>query len=201
MSGVLIFYLCLYYKHTTMKTLVIHPQDESTDFLKQIYEPIEDKLVVTGGKTEQELTTLIESHDRILMLGHGTPYGLLNWGQGKWKVNHPYLINRTHAPILKEKDCIFIWCNADEFVVRNKLNGFFSGMFISEVQEAVVEKVVATQDEVDESNYTFSELMSEHINKPTKEVFKRVKEMYGQFSIKNPVVSYNSERLYYEKQP
>ena len=39
---------------------------------------------------------------------------------------------------LKKKDnSVFIWCNADQFVNRYNLKGFYTGMFISEVMEAV----------------------------------------------------------------
>ena len=61
-----------------MKTLVIHPEDKSTDFLSPIYAPITNKTVIKGGIYKSELQGLIESHDRIIMLGHGAPYGLLN---------------------------------------------------------------------------------------------------------------------------
>ena len=60
------------------KTLVIHPTDPSTDFLKLIYKD--------RGFTEihedfdaNRLTSAIEQHDRILLLGHGYPNGLLNY--------------------------------------------------------------------------------------------------------------------------
>ncbi len=61
-----------------MKILIIHPDDPTTDFLSQIYAQFVDKTVVKGGITKSELRELIESHDRILLLGHGSPYGLLS---------------------------------------------------------------------------------------------------------------------------
>ena len=182
----------------TIKTLVIHPKDRSTDFLSTIYESIEDKTVVTGGKTKEELKRLIESHDRVMIMGHGTPYGLLNWGEGKWKINYPYIIGVDFVELLSEKtDTIYIWCNADEFVDRHKLKGFYSGMFISEVGEAKVFDIIVEQNVVDESNNTFAELMSEHIKESSYTIYEKVKYQYGLLAESNPVVSYNSVRLYH----
>lgn len=56
-----------------MKTLIIHPEDPTTSFLSQIYALLTNKTIITGGITKPELWKLIESHDRTLLLGHGTP--------------------------------------------------------------------------------------------------------------------------------
>ena len=60
-----------------MKTLIIHPQDPSTTFLSPIYANLRNKTVIKSGITKSELRELIVSHDRVLMLGHGSPYGNL----------------------------------------------------------------------------------------------------------------------------
>jgi|GEM_PF-6234508 len=39
----------------SIKTLVIHPKDPTTDFLKPIYSNIIDKTVITGGVTKKRL--------------------------------------------------------------------------------------------------------------------------------------------------
>jgi len=46
-----------------MKTLVIHPKDDSTDFLSAIYNKLEDVTLVTGGWTQAQILVGIESHD------------------------------------------------------------------------------------------------------------------------------------------
>ena len=38
-----------------MKCLIIHPEDQSTTFLKQIYEPLKNKTVIEGDITKSEL--------------------------------------------------------------------------------------------------------------------------------------------------
>ena len=59
-----------------MKTLIIHPEDKTTDMLKHAYENHPKYTVCRdNGITKAELWALIEQHDRIIMLGHGLPGG------------------------------------------------------------------------------------------------------------------------------
>ena len=116
-----------------MKTLIIHPDDRSTDFLRPIYSGIKGATVLTKNVSKYRLEKEIKSHDQILMLGHGSPYGLLNLagiGDGL------YAVGEKQVPLLRDKRCIFIWCNADVFVKRYRLKGLYTGMFISEIKEA-----------------------------------------------------------------
>ena len=55
-----------------MKTLVIHPKDDSTDFLCPIYESIECKTILRCGLSKNEAAEQISVHDRIknLIVGY-----------------------------------------------------------------------------------------------------------------------------------
>ena len=68
-----------------MKTLIVHPKDDSTFFLDIVYKNIPNKTIITGGITKTELKELIKSHDRVMMMGHGSPGGLFSVGQFKVK--------------------------------------------------------------------------------------------------------------------
>ena len=179
-----------------MKTLVIHPEDPSTFFLDIVYENIEDLTLITGGVTKQEIKDLIKKHDRVMMMGHGSPGGLFSVGQ--FENSNGYIIDSSMVELLKEKDnSVFIWCNADQFVERYDLKGFYTGMFISEVGEAYYCGLPDTiQPEVDESNYSFVEIMGECINLDTKLIHQVVTTRYGMLVEHNPVAKYNHERLY-----
>lgn len=179
-----------------MKTLVIHPQDDSTFFLDIVYRNIEDLTLITGGVTKQEVKDLIKDHDRVMMMGHGSPGGLFSVGQ--FNTNNGYIIDSSMVDLLKEKDnSVFIWCNADQFVERYDLKGFYTGMFISEVGEAYYCGLPDTeQPEVDESNYSFVEIMGECINYEPRLIHFIAKERYGHLIEHNPVAKYNHERLY-----
>ena len=64
-----------------MKTLIIHPADESTTFLDIVYKNIPNKTVVKGGCSKMDVMNLIKEHDRVMMMGHGSPGGLFSIGQ------------------------------------------------------------------------------------------------------------------------
>lgn len=179
-----------------MSTLVIHPKDESTDFLFPIYDPIQDKTIITGGANKTELRKLIEIHDRIIVLGHGTPGGLMSVGQ--FPNVGSYIIDETMATLLSEKkDNIYIWCNADQFVNRNQLSGFFSGMFISELEEAICYDFWdLEQHTIDESNDGFAEIVSRYVNESLDVLFKNVLREYRILGKANPIAQFNLERLY-----
>jgi hypothetical protein len=102
------------------------------------------------------------------------------------------------VPILKEKDNnVFIWCNADKFVDGFKLEGFYSGMFISEVGEAHYCGLPGTeQDQVDESNYAFVNIIAKYINEDKNIIHENVKKEYGVLAEENPIALYNNNRLY-----
>lgn len=180
-----------------MKTLIIHPKDSSTGFLDIVYEPIVDKTIITGGISKLEVHELIESHDRVMMMGHGSPYGLFSVGQF-YGLGGSYIIDIETIPLLKQKEnSVFIWCNADEFVNRYQLKGFYSGMFISEVGEANYCGLPGTsQDMVDESNYGFCHIISKYINEPTNVIHENVISEYGVIAENNSVALYNKIRLY-----
>ena len=144
-----------------MKTLIIHPKDRTTTFLNPIYESISNKTVIDGGITKDELLRQIKNNDRIIMLGHGSSLGLFSIGNFFDNSGYPsdnHIIDGLFVSSLMEKEnCIYIWCYANKFVNKNRLNGFYTGMFISEVSEAYycgipgIEQVI-----IDESNEIFS---------------------------------------------
>jgi hypothetical protein len=180
------------------KTLVIHPKDFSTDFLKPIYEEIPYKTIVNGVLTVEQINKLIKEHDRIIMLGHGTPDGLLGVG----RFDRPYAISHETAKYLRPKECVYIWCNADQYCIKNNLKGLYSGMFISEVGEAVVCGVKnPTQKMVNESNDIFSEVMRITIDKELEVIHETLMDDYGALAKTNPIAYYNNKRLYLNQQP
>lgn len=179
-----------------MKTLIIHPLDASTGFLDIVYTPVIDKTIVTGGISKDELKELIISHDRIMMMGHGSPDGLFSIGC--FSKCGAYIIDWDMVELLNKKDDnVFIWCNADKFVNKYHLKGFYSGMFISEVGEAYYCGIPGMkQDMVDESNYGFCNIIAKHINETKYVIHENVTKEYGLIAEENPVAYYNNIRLY-----
>lgn len=166
-----------------MKTLVLHPTDPSTDFLKEIYRDKNFTVINDPLTTERELKKQINNHSRVIMMGHGWAGGLFGFRNTRFDMRF--------VPLLREKLCVCIWCNADEFFKRHELIGFYTGMFISEVGEANYFGIKVTQEEIDYSNNLFAGLMNQYIN--YFHIFDLIKESYVGDC---PVIRFNNERLY-----
>lgn len=177
-------------------TLIIHPKDHSTDFLKPIYANIQNKTVITGGIGKRELDQLIKRYGRILMLGHGSPAGLFS--VGRFPNSWGYIIDDVSAMYLRGKQTMCIWCNADEYVWKNKLRGLFTGMFISELDEACQCGLVnVSQEMIDESNERFTYIIGQTITEQINIIYTQLVEGYCELALTNPVARYNYQRLYY----
>jgi hypothetical protein len=179
-----------------MKTLIVHPEDPSTSFLSQIYAPLPNTTVVQSGVTKSELRSLLESHDRILMLGHGSLYGLLNPGQSSDA--GLYIIDDLMVlPLKSKRNNIFIWCYAGKFVQKHGLSGLYTGMFINEVREArsyCFENI--DENLIGQSNERFSWIVSKYLNQPIEVLFQKILYEYGLLARTNPIAKFNLERLY-----
>ena len=81
-----------------MKTLVIHPQDYTTDVLSLTYKDKKNWTIINDCNiSNDELTEQIKQHDRIIIMGHGSPNGLFN------PVNPGFLIDKRHTFYLRQK--------------------------------------------------------------------------------------------------
>lgn len=169
-----------------MRTLVIHPKDETTDFLCKIYAD-KDWKVVNSKLTKTALIKQIAAHDRIVMLGHGCESGLLHFRQ--------LIIDKTFVPLLKEKSCVCIWCYADEFVNEHGLQGFYSGMFISELIEAFENEIDSNWEDIRHSNALFAEAVNQSID--TDKILENVKELYQKEGDNCEVINFNRARLFF----
>jgi len=167
-----------------MKTLVIHPKDTSTDFLSTIYSD-KDWTVINTNTSKKFLKEQIKSHDRIIMLGHGTPCGLLGFDR--------FVIDSTLVYLLREKDCVCIWCNADIFVKKYGLKGFFTGMIISEYEEAIMCCVPTNSFWINESNTNFALAIKNSIDE--ENMLEKAKLLYEG---NNAVVEFNRNNFFSE---
>lgn len=179
-----------------MKTLVLHIDDRTTDFLKPIYSDIKNKTVyneynpVSGDRAK--IIRAVEVHDRVILLGHGYPRGMFGFGS--------LFTDTAFVQALKKKDdnVIYIWCHASDYVINNRLKGFSTGMFISEVAEAAFYGIHATQDQIDYQNNLFVDLVKEQIDNGNTNT-KSIKDLVyaGYTSDTCEVIKYNRSRLRY----
>ena len=169
-----------------MKTLVIHPADKSTDFLKKIYEDIENKTVLTTNLDYETVAEELQKpYDLIILCGHGWQGGLYD------RINGFTAVNSRHAQYLKNKNVIGIWCNADEYFRIFHVDGLFAtGMFISEMKEALDCDILTTEKEIEESSTIFANVMKTAMKTPEK-----IKEIITESYVAphNPVVKVNRQ--------
>ena len=179
-----------------MKDLIIHPEDSTTDFLSQIYASLTNKTVIRGDISKSEIPKLIESHDRVLMLGHGSPNGLLSIDM--FPDAGSYIIDDSMVLSLKNKtNCLFIWCHANQFVQRHGLSGFYSGRFISEVGEGFCYGFDDVDwNMIDQSNDRFAAIVSKYLNEPMEILYQKLLIEYGFMARTNPIARFNLDRLY-----
>lgn len=167
-----------------MKTLVIHPSDRTTDMLCLIYKNRDWTVCRDNGISDEELRELIKTHDRIIMLGHGTPYGLINSRRSG------YIVNSSHVDLLKEKECISIWCKSDEFFSKYNIPGFHTGMIISEVDEEyyMLGYAPLNEEEILNNMLFFSRIVAECIDMSPIDMKKHILNKYN---FKDEVTQYN----------
>lgn len=134
---------------------VIHANDPTTKVLSCLYQQLEDmKTHVTERNSSSDVQRSIRADDVIMMLGHGNEYGLFSKPEdGKYK---RFMITDKHVQFLRGKTCIGIWCYANKFAEKYGLRGLFSGMIISELQEAIDLGVSATKEEIDREMEKFA---------------------------------------------
>lgn len=177
--------LCSNFRDNQSETLVLHPDDPTTDFLSEIYKGkgynvIDDPF--TGNDTIAEL---LKDHNRIIALGHGCESGLFG-ALGM-------MIDSGLVSLLMDKELIFIWCNADQFMREHQLKGFYSGMFISECTEADLFGIPYDDElQIEISNDWFASILGKHIN--SDNILKNVKQEYHDPD--DPIVTFNRDRLY-----
>ncbi len=133
--------------------IVVHPSDPSTRMLSEIYKGIEGVTLFDSWKQRKEILKAIAAAPKdepILLLGHGCPSGLYDMRYG-------LIIGDADAELLKDRpNLVGIWCYASSYAAKHGLKGFFSGMFISEPQEALFCGVDASDEEIDEVAWHFS---------------------------------------------
>lgn len=129
--------------------LVIHIiSTEDTRSFSNIYQGLETKVLINPSSSEAK-KAIIDEKDIIILIGHGTEYGLLN------SRLDGYFIDSGWVNLLRDKTIIGIWCYAGNFADRYGLKGFFTSNFISNVDELL---------ECGFNNFKHSDTIIEHEN-------------------------------------
>jgi hypothetical protein len=174
------------------KVLVIHPEDPTTDMLQIVYLGKGYDVIRDPHVSDEEIVGQIKSHDKIIMLGHGTPDGLLSWNRRTGEVR--YVINDSHAELLKTKETYSMWCNSDAFFERHGMKGFHSGMIISEQIEALMFGITSYNDE--EVAATLSPLMfAMHDTLEMEDLQEMQRIILERYSATDPITHFNRRNI------
>lgn len=174
---------------------VIHATDHTTQVLSLLYQQREDvKLCITERNTSSDVQRAIRADDVLMMLGHGNEYGLFSKPDRNGDYRR-FLITDRHVQFLRDKTCICIWCYANKFAEKYNLHGLFSGMIISELQEAIDLGVPATKDEIDKEMEKFTIRLKDCMEKfGLEQTPLRMKELDD---VQSELTKFNYGNLYY----
>jgi len=172
-----------------MKTLVIHPYDPTTDKLELVYKNHPEFTVCRdNGISKKDLYKLIEEHDRIIMMGHGLPQGLINSDR------NDFLVDSSFYDLLETKDTCSIWCYSYDFFKERNLKGFHTGMIISEVAEEkfVLGKAYLNEQEMLKNFELFSKCLGECIEYSAEDMQKY---MLDNYIGSDPITEFNRSNI------
>jgi len=188
------------------KTLIIHIDDPTTAFMKKVYEGTK-ATVLNSYVPVDEMNSLLEEHDRIIMIGHGNPKGLFSHPMSLLRDNNyegdGYIISDKNVEVLStKKDCVYLWCDADRFIIDNQLTGFYSGMYISELGEARILQIdEATEQQMDEANEALITAFKDVDTKSAQQLSIDLRQNLSRLADTNPIAAYNLRKVFYCEEP
>lgn len=173
--------------------IVVHPTDPSTRMLGSIYDGLPDVKLFDSYLQREEILSAIAAAPKdepILLLGHGCPSGLLDMRYG-------LVINDGDAELLEGRpNLVCIWCYASTYGQIHNLQGFFSGMFISEPPEALMCGVEATDSDIDWHASDFAQRFGDMLREGHS-IREAADELMNPVWIVNELTEYNYSRLVY----
>lgn len=180
--------------------LVIHPKDKTTSMLSTLYNGLNVQVLSSDCSTKEvnRLLHCISSQERIMLLGHGSDKGLFFRADDSKDEFDRIIVGHSHAYHLRKhgNNIVAVWCNADLFAREEGLHGLFTGMIISELNEASQYDVVTTQEELETENVKLAQrlrnLLDEDI--PLIEIPKR---MLAMDDVHSPLTTFNYGSFYY----
>ena len=174
---------------------VIHATDPTTQVLSLLYQQREDvRMLITERNTSSDVQRAIRADNVIMMLGHGNEYGLFSKSDKNGDYRR-FLITDRHVQFLRDKTCIGIWCYANKFAEKYRLHGLFTGMIISELQEAIDLGVPATKDEINKEMEKFTIRLKDCVETyGLEQTPLRMREMDD---VQSELTKFNYGNLYY----
>ena len=150
--------------------------------------------MLTGGESRKELGSILfhlRAGERVMLLGHGSPSGLFRLENGEYRL----YVGHTMVYALRKHPVIGIWCHADLFARKEQLHGLFSGMIVSEMNEAQEYGIACSQEELDRENANLAERLKALFDHdvPFQEIPSR---LAGMDTARTQLTRFNYNNLY-----
>jgi len=180
--------------------LVIHPKDKTTAFLSKLYEGMDNVRLINEYESRSVINKAIRdaAGDRIMILGHGCPRGLF-WREDDSKPEFDKIIvGHQHAYNLREHgaNIFMLSCYANEFAEKERIKGFYTGMIISELQEANDNGVETTKEEIEAENLKLVTRLRQLLDSDTP--LSRIPNMMHEMNDSTtPLAEFNYANLFY----
>lgn len=143
----------------TMKRLIIHPRDHTTDFLTALYEGWSDSMVYNDKLTSKDVNRLFHHcspNTQIMLLGHGSDKGLYYREDSHKEFFDNVIVGHPHRHWLQNRhNIVGIFCHADLFAKTEDLHGLYTGMIITELYESEQYGINTTEAELSLENVKF----------------------------------------------
>lgn len=175
-----------------MIDFVIVNVKEDTNNFGYLFNGIKDCNVLINPSKGRVRKLLKESQNDLVLYGHGWDSGLFNTD---WNGE---LVGANEVDMLRKRNVVGLWCYAGNFADKYKLHGFFTSMFISNIDEANQLLVPSTPEIILEESIKFNKLVNKLLRSHTP-YSKWVDFIQSNITPNCPVARYNYEALcYYE---
>lgn len=137
--------------------LVIHPKDRTTAMLSALYEGVTGARLLDYSSSAKEIDRAIHHtpiSERIMLLGHGSDKGLFRRKDDTQPCFDGILVGHRHAFHLRRHgaNLVAVFCHANMFAAGNGLHGLFSGMIVTEKEEAAEYGIMTSEEELEREN-------------------------------------------------
>lgn len=181
--------------------LVIHPKDRTTAMLSVLYEGSSGARLLDDPATGKEIERAIHHtpiSERIMLLGHGSDRGLFWRKDDMQPFFDGILIGHKHAFHLRRHgaNLVAVFCNANLFALGNGLHGLFSGMIITEKEEAAEYGITISEEELKMENVKLFQRLRQLLDKavPLSDIPRLILDMDD---VHTPLTEFNYRNFFY----
>ena len=177
--------------------IIIHiDKEDDTKAFRNCYTGIKGYFLYNPTRDIIDFTLKEHPIDTVMLIGHGSRDGLFGYDP------NTMAIDKDNVNLLFGRIVIGIWCFAADFADVHNLNGFFTSMFISNTQEALMFNMYKNLHEEDlpEENKRFSDEINKMIRTEAP-LCRWVELLQEGCHRKIPFVRFNYEALYVNVSP